>query len=124
MIDGPSEVDHLPVEFHVYLIEMPPPVPNSSHGLHPLASDVRCKHWPEPDPPEPDSLMANVDAALEQQALHVSQRQRESNIHHHDQADDLRRIVEIAERTCWFSGAGHAPLLTVSRGEHQPVHLL
>lgn len=68
--------------------------------------------------------MAEVDAALEQQILNISQRQRKPHIHHHDQADDLGRRVEIPERVGWFSGAGHALLLMVSRGERQPVHLL
>ena len=35
--------------------------------------------------------MADVDAALEQQILHVPQRKREPRIHQHDQADDIRR---------------------------------
>jgi hypothetical protein len=72
----------------------------------------------------PDSLMAEVDPTFEQQVFDISQRQRKPYVHHHDQADDLGRRVEIAKRAGWLFGAGHAPLLTVSRGEHQPVHLL
>ena len=51
-----------------------------------------------PVPPEPDGLMADIDATLGQQILDVAQRQRVSHVHHHDQTDDLRRAVEIAER--------------------------
>jgi hypothetical protein len=42
--------------------------------------------------------MADIDATLGQQILDVAQRQRVSHVHHHDQTDDLRRAIEIAER--------------------------
>ena len=42
--------------------------------------------------------MADIDAALGQEILDVAQRQRVSHVHHHDQTDDLRRAIEIAER--------------------------
>jgi hypothetical protein len=42
--------------------------------------------------------MADVDPALGQQILDVAQRQRVLHVHHHDQADDIRRAIEIAER--------------------------
>ena len=35
------------------------------------------------------SLMADVDATLGQQVLDLPQRQREANIHHHSEPDDL-----------------------------------
>lgn len=91
VIDGPPDVDHLAVQFDVDLVEVPPPVADASHGLHPLALDVGRKHRPEPVPPEPDGLMAKVDPSFEQQILKVPQRQREPHVHHHDQADDLGR---------------------------------
>ena len=84
VVDGAPKLDHLTVQFDVHLVEMPTPVPNSTHGLHPLAADVGRKHRPEPVPPKPDSLMAEVDAALEQQILNVPQRQGEPHVHHHD----------------------------------------
>ena len=43
-------------------------------------------------------LVANVDTSLEQQIFDLSQRQRVADIHHHHEADDLGRAVEIAER--------------------------
>ena len=42
-------------------------------------------------------LMADVDTALEQQILDLSQRQGVADIHHHREADDLGRTVEVAE---------------------------
>lgn len=52
--------------------------------------------------------MAEVDPTFEQQVFDISQRQRKPHIHHHDQADDLGRGVEIAKGIKWFSGAWHA----------------
>jgi DNA invertase Pin-like site-specific DNA recombinase len=51
--------------------------------------------------------MADVDAAFSQQVFHIPQAQRKADIHHHDQADDFGRGVEIAERADWFLGSGH-----------------
>ena len=77
-------------------------------------------------PPESVShrLAAFVDPTFEQQILNVPHQQREANIHHHDQGDDLRGRVKIAEWARCTSEAGHAPLLTFCRGKRQPVHLL
>ena len=44
--------------------------------LHPLPSDLAGEHRTEPVPPKPHRLVADVDAALEQQILDVAQRQR------------------------------------------------
>ena len=95
-----------------------------AHTRNALAPNFCGEHGAEPVPPEPQRLVADVDATFEQEVFDISQRQGKPHIHHHDQADDRGRRVEIAERTGWFSGAGHALLLMVSRGERQPVHLL
>jgi len=42
--------------------------------------------------------MADIDAALEQNVLDLAQRQRIPDIHHHRQADDFGRRVEITEQ--------------------------
>jgi hypothetical protein len=42
--------------------------------------------------------VADLDPALGQKILDVAQRQRVSDVHHHDQTDDLWRAVEISER--------------------------
>ena len=41
--------------------------------------------------------MAEVDTALEQEIFDLSQRQRVADIHHHREADDLGRTVEVAK---------------------------
>jgi len=42
--------------------------------MNPTLSDLSSKHRTEPIPPEPHSLVANVDATLKQQVFDLSQR--------------------------------------------------
>jgi hypothetical protein len=44
---------------------------------------------PEAVPPEADRLMADVDPALEQEILDVTRREREANVRHHHEPDNL-----------------------------------
>ena len=46
--------------------------------------------------------MTDVDAALVQQILDVSQRDRETNVQHHRQADDLLARLEIFVRVTFL----------------------
>jgi len=69
MIDRALEVDHLAVELHVHLVEMPAPVPEPAHPRNSPAADVACEQRPEPVPPHPHRPMADVDPTLEQQIL-------------------------------------------------------
>jgi len=62
--------------------------------------DLRGAHRAEPVSPEPHRLVADIDTALEQQVLDLAQRQRVPDIHHHRQASDFGRTIEIAE---WIS---------------------
>jgi hypothetical protein len=41
--------------------------------------------------------MADLDASLMQQILHIPQRERKPNIHHYSKADDLGAGFEVAE---------------------------
>jgi hypothetical protein len=66
--------------------------------LNPLSSDLGGKHRSKPVPPEPDSLMADVDPALMQQILHIAEREREPDVHHHCQANDLGARFEVTKR--------------------------
>jgi hypothetical protein len=59
--------------------------------------DLRGEHRTEPVPPEANRPVANVDAALEQQVLDLTERQRIADIHHHREADNFGRAVEIGE---------------------------
>jgi len=43
------------------------------HPIDPFAPDLSGEHWPEPVPPEPHGLVADVDAALGQEVLNASQ---------------------------------------------------
>ena len=79
VINGAPEVVHLAVDLHVHLIEMPSPVGDALHPADPLPTNVACKHRTEAVPPEPDSLVAKVDTALERQILDIPQREREES---------------------------------------------
>jgi hypothetical protein len=46
---------------------------------------------------EPNRLVANINAPLIEQILELSQRKRIADVHHHREADYLRRRVEITE---------------------------
>jgi hypothetical protein len=48
-------------------------------------------------PPKSNRLMADVDATLVQQIFHISKRKWKTHIHHHRQADDFRRRLEVLE---------------------------
>jgi hypothetical protein len=70
---------------------------------------------PKPVPPEPDGLVAVVDAAFEQQVLDVPQRERVPNVHHDHQSDDLGRGIEPAKRVLRRLGLGHQRQLPTLR---------
>jgi len=55
--------------------------------------------------------MTDIDAALEQEVLNVSQGQREAHLHLHHEPDHLGRRVKVAERISGFAGAGHGGTL-------------
>ena len=75
VVDSPPEIAHLAVDLHVDLVKMPAPVGVGAHVLDPLPADLAGEHRAEAVPPEPHGLMADVDAALEQEILDVAQRQ-------------------------------------------------
>src|SRR6202050_4880717 len=72
---------------------------------NPLLSDLRREHRAKPVPPKSDGLMADVDPALGEEILDVSQRQWVPDAHHYDQTNHFWRTVEISE---W---AAHGPEL-------------
>src|ERR1700733_4056833 len=98
MVDGAPKIAELAVDLHKHLIQMPVQLRIGSH-LHDLPlSDLGGEYRPKPVPPESDGLVADVDPTLGQKILDVAQRQRVSDVHHHDQTDALWRAVEISER--------------------------
>jgi hypothetical protein len=89
VLERSPEVDYFVTELHVHLVQVPPPVPEAPHAADPLTAYVAREHGSEPVPPQPDRLMADVDAALEQQVLYVPQGEREPHVHHHHEPDHL-----------------------------------
>ena len=59
--------------------------------------DIGCKQRTKAVPPVPYGLMADVDAALEQEIFDRSQRQGITDTQHHSAADDLGRAFEITD---------------------------
>lgn len=78
------------------ILKMPAPL-TRPHTFDPPFPDLGCEHWPEPVPPEPYGFVADIDAALVQKILDISERLREPDIEHHGKADDLRAGLEVAE---------------------------
>ena len=87
LVDRSPQVMTLAVDLHEHLVEMPFPLPEATHVVYPLPSDVGSKHRPEPVPPEPHCLVAEVNPALEKQVLDVPQAQRKTHVQHHHQTD-------------------------------------
>jgi predicted NAD/FAD-dependent oxidoreductase len=90
MIDGAPEIAELAVDLHERLIQMPTPLDEAAHVRDASLADLGGEHWAKPVPPKSDGLVADVDPAFGKEILDVTQRQRISHVHHHDQTDDLR----------------------------------
>jgi len=97
MINRAPQVMRLAVDPNKNLIQVPAPIRIRTIKNPPLP-DLRSEHRAEPVPPKTYRLMADIDATFEQHALNLAQRQRVADVHHHREADDLGRRVEIAER--------------------------
>ena len=64
VIDGPPERVGDTVDLYENLIQMPPPVGQGPHSLHPFAPDLGGEHRSKSVPPEAHRLMSDLDAAL------------------------------------------------------------
>ena len=95
MIDCTPEIVGDPVDLHEDLVQVPLPLSASPHRLHPLALDLGGVRGAEPVPPETHSLVAYLDATLAQKIPDIPERQREPDLEHHCQADDLRAGREV-----------------------------
>src|SRR5271167_2227326 len=98
MVDRAPQIAELAVDLHEHLIQMPAPLRIAAHMRAASLTNLGGEHRAKPVTPEPHGLVADVDPALGQKILDVAQRQRVSDVHHHDQTDDLWRAVEISER--------------------------
>jgi hypothetical protein len=85
VIDRSPQIHHLSVDPHVHLVEVPLPVPKSAHSADPLTTDFSNEKGPEAVPPLPHGIMADIDAAIEQEILDVPQAQRKLDIHQNNQ---------------------------------------
>ena len=74
------------------------------HFCDPLLADLGGESWAEPIPPIAHRLMVNIDFAFVEQVLYIPQRKREADIHHHCEADDLGRRLEVAENGRFHAG--------------------
>lgn len=96
----------------------------TAHARPALPTDVAGEQRLEAISPHPNRLLAQFDAALEEQVLDIAQRQLKPHVHHHDQANDLGRGVEVMERTGRFAGAWHVCALAVGFAHCRSVQLL
>jgi len=69
----------LTIDIHEHLVQVPAPLRVAPVLDTPLP-DLGSEHRTEPVPPEPHRLMADVDAALEQQILDLTQRKRVADV--------------------------------------------
>jgi hypothetical protein len=90
-----------------------------AHGSHPVPPDLCRKDRPEPVPPEPDRFMRDIDPPLMQHVLDSPQRQRIADVHHHGQADDLGRGLEVTKD----AGTAHTIKATGTRISRKPIFL-
>ncbi len=117
MIDSAPEIVLHPVDLHEHLVEVPASMPETPHRLDAAAPDLRGKDGAETVPPEPNRLMCDIDAPLVQQILDVPQRERIPDIHHHREADDLGRGLEVAED----AGVAHPVRLAALPASGKPI---
>src|SRR6056297_1629700 len=96
VVDGSPEVVPLAVDLYENLVEVPSPVAGFHAPDAPLP-DLGGELRPKPVPPEPNRLVTDLDTTLVQQILDVPERQREPDVHHDRQADDLGRGLEVLE---------------------------
>jgi hypothetical protein len=114
LIDSAQKVVRHPVNLHVDFVL--PPMAMQVHCFDTLSPDLGGEHRAEPVPPVLHSLVADLDAALAQEVLNVAKRQREADVEHHRQTDDLRAGLEVAKRGVF----GHQKGLQGRNGRLKP----
>ena len=62
----------LAIDFHEYLIEVPPPTRQRAHSTRPLLANLGGKDRAKTVPPEPDALVAHLDSALVEKILDMA----------------------------------------------------
>jgi hypothetical protein len=97
VIHLPPELVPHPIDLYKNLVQVPAPLRLRPHALHPLVPDFCRKYRTKPVPPVPHGYMADFNPAFVQQILNVAQRQREPDIQHYRQADDLKASLQVTE---------------------------
>ena len=98
VINGPPKVVRLAVNLPDQLLQMPLPVRKSSHPTDPISTNFSGANRGKPMPPKPNRPVAELDPKLFKQILNVPKRQREPDVQHHRQTDDLGARLEVLER--------------------------
>jgi hypothetical protein len=97
VIHGPPKIVRLTVNLHEYLVQVPLPVRICAHLTDSFPTDLSGKHRAKSVRQKPNPLMADVNAAFMQKIFHIAKRKRETNVHHHGQADGLRACLEVTK---------------------------
>ena len=87
MIHSAPEVIGLAVDLHTDLVQVPPPLRDLGHIAGPPNADLARIYRSETVYPRPHNLLANIEAAFMQQALHISKQQPKPDVHHHRELD-------------------------------------
>lgn len=106
MIDRPPYVVPFAVDLHEDLVEVPTPAAGF-HPFDPSFSDLLGEHRTKAVPLISDRFVADIDTPFMQKILDIPERQREADVQHHRQADDLWARLEPLEGV----GVGHAETL-------------
>jgi hypothetical protein len=94
MIYGPPKIVPLLVEFHVNLVQVPPPLGTGTQILDAVLTDFNGKYRAKSVPPKPDGFVAHVDATFVQDTFYVSKRERKPDAEHHRQTDDFGLVLK------------------------------
>ncbi len=87
--------------------QMPSPLAGG-HSFYAAFLDLVGEYYTEAMPREPDSLVADVNAVLMEQILHIPRRQRKTVVKHQGQPENLKAGFEVLEGTTF----GHSQTLT------------
>ncbi len=80
VVDSSSEIVPLAADLHEDLVQVPPPLRDSSHRLGAPSPDLVCEVCAEPIDPETDAFVADIDPALMKKVFNVSERQWKSDV--------------------------------------------
>lgn len=97
VIDSAPEVVAFTVDLHENLVDMPAPVRERTHTIHPPASDLSGDHQAKSVPPKTNRFVTDIDPAFAQQILDIPQRQREAHLVNQREADAHGARLELVE---------------------------